>query len=360
MKHKQINEKDKEKQTQFDTSHDVIMIDQIEEKEANDWMDIDYIVDSNNVMGKKELRKKKKDLEGLYGKEDIIERFLKIPFVGSEDIKILNLLGAGSFGKVFSARIKSIKHIVAIKQIDIKKATHTKQTVISFLNELQIMKSVKCSYVLKTIGYSLSKHQLTIITPLMHGNLFNYMKRVNLVMKEKISISFQIGLGISSLHNNNILHRDLKSLNILYRLVNNKIFVVIADFGCSKLLDHDEKFNTKNIGTRQWRAPEVSSGKYSYSADIYSYGIIMVEIFHGFIPDNTHLLKSKIKKFIFECLNTVPSKRPTIKRILENLKEMRYELNGKYKKNGMNETENQPETSFQLKKILFKNSSQIN
>ena len=100
-------------------------------------------------------------------------------------------------------------------------------------------------------------------------------------MSTKISWDFRkkIGLdiakGVYYLHNHKppILHRDLKSLNVL---LDGAMTAKLADFGWTRVIS---KVMTSKIGTYQWMAPEVINGqKYTEKADVFSFGIILWEI----------------------------------------------------------------------------------
>ena len=88
-------------------------------------------------------------------------------------------------------------------------------------------------------------------------------------------IALEIAYGVNYLHSYNppILHRDLKSMNVL---LDSNYQVKLADFGNTKLLDVQM---TKQKGTFQWMAPEVIKGNvYTEKSDVYSFGIIMNEL----------------------------------------------------------------------------------
>jgi serine/threonine protein kinase len=122
-------------------------------------------------------------------------------------------------------------------------------------------------------------------------------RRKNLALEEKLKFALQIALGMNDLHLHNppIVHRDLKSLNIL---VDESFKLKIADFGMTPICTHSCHANqplkhicasglsraidskmTNFAGTFHWMAPEVMSGlPYTTKADVFSYGIVLWEI----------------------------------------------------------------------------------
>lgn len=112
--------------------------------------------------------------------------------------------------------------------------------------------------------------------------------RITLKWDKRLKIAIGIVRGINYLHSFSvpILHRDLKSLNVL---LDQFLVPKIADFGWTRLLA--EKMTAK-VGTFQWMAPEVITGStYTEKADVYSFGIILWEIVSRESP-----YKSKLKR----------------------------------------------------------------
>lgn len=88
-------------------------------------------------------------------------------------------------------------------------------------------------------------------------------------------------LSLPVLATHRIVHRDIKSHNILLNLDERSriLEVKLADFGLAKQLDVRKGYATKSIGSRRWMAPEVQSGdmKYDMRCDIWSFGLTLVE-----------------------------------------------------------------------------------
>jgi len=130
----------------------------------------------------------------------------------------------------------------------------------------------------------------------------------------------QIASGLALLHDNHILHRDIKSMNIL---VTDQFDCKLTDFGMSKLVGDQEIFNTANAGTPLWMAPEVRAGMYNFPADIYSLGLVLFELFEHRLPDWDRANSCVVLPqnyislpIVTRCLQTLPEHRPTAHQVV--------------------------------------------
>ncbi|RGB31005.1 kinase-like domain-containing protein, partial [Rhizophagus diaphanus] len=163
------------------------------------------------------------------------------------------------------------------------------------------------------------------------GDLQNYLENnfENLTWNDKKKLAFQIADGLNHLHNENILHRDLHSKNIVIHESNAKI----TDFGISKNQNNQTSAYIGNFGVIAYMEPERfidPNFKYTKSSDIYSFGVLMWEISRGKPPDNSNTIFPIInihKATVFgtpkeyenlyrNCWNQEPKQRPTINEIL--------------------------------------------
>lgn len=119
----------------------------------------------------------------------------------------------------------------------------------------------------------------------------------------RLVMARQIAAAMRYLHAHNVIHRDLKSLNLL---VNTRLEIKISDFGLSRVIDKNQPM-TSNIGTVAWIAPEIFSNKklYTEKADVYSYGIILWELLTRQMPF------AEAEAFTIPVLVT-KGKRPTL------------------------------------------------
>lgn len=159
-------------------------------------------------------------------------------------------------------------------------------------------------------------------------NLKEYLKENKLNFNEKIKICIQIIEGIKYIHDNNIIHRDLKLTNIFISFDN---IIKIGDFGlASNIYD----LNFEEVGTSSYIAPEILENKeYDNRVDLYSLGVIILEIFGDFKTNMEKMIKireiNKNKCTIFEnsnlnillssLLNKDPNKRHSLENILKGL-----------------------------------------
>ena len=159
-------------------------------------------------------------------------------------------------------------------------------------------------------------------------SLKSYITKKDISESEKVRIIQQIIKGLHCIHSNNILHRDLKLANILLSFDN---VIKIGDFG---LATNIYDVNNDEVGTYGYIAPEIFKGaKYSYASDLYSLGIIILEIFMNFrtnmekilcikdIRDNKKLeiSNNKIKKIVLSLLDKNPKNRMTLNDLLDLL-----------------------------------------
>ena len=98
-------------------------------------------------------------------------------------------------------------------------------------------------------------------------NIFLFDPKISISLEQTYDIIKQIVEGLTFLHNNNIVHRDIKSKNILLRCTKERVFAKLADFGISKEkseLDSDD-FTLKGAGTLDYMSPELMNlNKFSF------------------------------------------------------------------------------------------------
>lgn len=194
-------------------------------------------------------------------------------------------IGVGGFAIVYQGVWKG--NPVAIKKSIIRSNQMTEKELKDFEEEVKKLKNLRNSYIILYIDMYQDKQDLMVITELaQHGSLTNYInnhkdQEYNLGdWKTNYNFIKQMSLGLSYLHHSNIIHCDLKSMNIL---ICEGLIAKIADFGISKVVDNltISKTASKGVaGTVRWMAPELLTKhkKHTTYSDIYALGMIIWEI----------------------------------------------------------------------------------
>lgn len=192
----------------------------------------------------------------------------------------IKLLGKGSYGTVYKVQKKDNKKIYALKELDTSKLK-TKYDIKSLINELKILCYHDSDYLLKCKDIFYEKKKINIITDYAKyidlSNLIEKNKNRKTKLNEKIIwlIFIKCCYGLEYLHNYNIIHRDLKTANIL---LSDNGSVWLADFGVSKILENKISSFTM-IGTPYYVSPEMFSDKnYDKKIDIWALGCILYEL----------------------------------------------------------------------------------
>ena len=221
--------------------------------------------------GKADNLLEQEDLENIEIEKVLEEEINYDELVFPED----SLIGSGAFGEVKKAFWR--KTLVSVKFLKLEVQNNEKH-IKPFIEEYNLLKQLRHPNILLYLGGNITKSPYFLVTEFCeNGNLFQFLHgkdAPDLEDVERLNLALEIAQGINYLHSFNppILHRDLKSLNILL----DKNFVAkIADFGWAKLR---EEHMTKLRGTFQWMAPEVITNEhYTEKADVYSFGIILWE-----------------------------------------------------------------------------------
>ncbi|NP_001348500.1 Serine/threonine-protein kinase STY17 [Zea mays] len=212
--------------------------------------------------------------------------FVQIPAdavdVWEVDLRLLKFeqkLASGSFGDLYHGTYCS--QDVAIKVL--KPERVSVDMLREFAQEVYIMKKVRHKNVVQFIGACTRPPVLCIITEFMHGGSifdFLYNRRGNFQLPDVIRIASDVSKGMNYLHQINIVHRDLKTANLL---MDDQV-VKVADFGVARVKDQSGVM-TAETGTYRWMAPEVIEHlPYDHRADVFSFGIVLWELLTGKLP----------------------------------------------------------------------------
>ena len=188
-------------------------------------------------------------------------------------------MGSGAFGIVYKGS-DGKKNTIAAKRIDGNK--HPRILNQDF-DRLLILDHPN---VMKILDMQKSQNIIWIMMPFSkHGDLNNFYRTGNVYYETNIDVMKQIMAGISYLHSQDVVHRDIKPGNILVAS-EIPLWLQLADFDVSKCLDPEVETSlmTSNVGTMAFKAPEffqrTSPGKVEYhrNVDIYAAGLTFLAI----------------------------------------------------------------------------------
>lgn len=148
----------------------------------------------------------------------------------------------------------------------------------AFESEIRLLSSIRSQYVVNFLGAILEIPRVGIVLEYCSkGSLRSLLKRESLPWPRRLKLLHDLAMGMAFLHSRSIVHRDLKSDNVL---VDKNYLAKVSDFGCSKRLSlAAAQQHTKYVGTSAYMAPEVTNGEqYNEKCDVFSFSIIMFEV----------------------------------------------------------------------------------
>lgn len=233
---------------------------------------------------------------------DIIKRLQQICTDADPTRLYRNLvkIGQGASGGVYTAYQVGTNLCVAIKQMDLEK--QPKKDLI--INEILVMRSSRHPNIVNYIDSFLYKNDLWVVMEYMEGGSLTDVVTANLMTEGQIAaVSRETCQGLEHLHRHGVIHRDIKSDNVLLSLVGD---IKLTDFGfCAQISDPSQAKRTTMVGTPYWMAPEVVTRKeYGPKVDIWSLGIMAIEMIEGEPP---YLNQNPLKALYLIATNGTPT-----------------------------------------------------
>jgi serine/threonine protein kinase len=198
------------------------------------------------------------------------------------EITVGRMIGEGAFGKVHEGKWRG--KAVAIKLLICQELRN--DILNEFQSEVEIMSVLRHPNICRLLGACMDPPNRALVVELLQrGSLWGVLRtnRKSIDLEMRTRFIYDTAKGMSYLHHfeRPILHRDLKSPNLL---VDKNYNIKLSDFGLARVKAHVQTM-TGNCGTVQWMAPEVlGNQKYTEKADVFSFGIVIWEIVTGECP----------------------------------------------------------------------------
>ncbi|KAL4290630.1 hypothetical protein GQ457_14G010720 [Hibiscus cannabinus] len=215
-----------------------------------------------------------------------------------------NKLGEGGFGAVYKGTLADGKEI-AVKRL----SRTSGQGLVEFKNEVILIARLQHRNLVRLIGCCLEKNEKLLVYEFMPNRSLNFFlfadsnHAVQLDWKKRFNIIKGIARGILYLHEDSrlrIVHRDLKASNVL---LDNRMNPKISDFGMARIFgeDKNEASTSRIVGTYGYMAPEYAMrGLFSIKSDVFSFGVLLLEIISGKRNNGFHLSERCLLTFAWK------------------------------------------------------------
>jgi len=265
------------------------------------------------------------------------------------EIRFVEHLGSGEFGQVYRGFVHNEE--VAVKQLFWEDSVKTESVVEDLMREIEAFRHLRHKRLVNFVGACLEVPTLCLVTEYMPGGSLHHLlhvRKVRLPLLHCLNLCLQLAEGVLYLHSQVpcIVHRDLKSLNVVLDLSLN---LKLCDFGLTEAMEGTHLVKKNNGGSPRYMAPELFDNKslITEKVDIWSMGCIFSEIFGGPLPyegintlPDLHremLVNRRMPKIpskipdgvqdaIRRCYTFDPRMRPSCKRVFEQLKDIKRRL----------------------------------
>ncbi len=230
------------------------------------------------------------------------------------DYEIIEIVGKGGMGQVVKARQLSLDRLVAIKFLA-RKFFEDEKTMERFKSEAKLLAKLSHPNVVQIVTLNTRATNPYLVLEFVDGeSLRSRLKRSGMLSQvEALKIVREICLGLKAAHELNIVHRDVKSDNVL---ISNKGTVKLVDFGIAKDTEGRGNQTTTGVvmGTPHYMSPEQCHGEnLDCRTDIYSTGVLLFRLLTGQVP----FFDESTIKVLFHHVNTPP---PDLREYAPNIK----------------------------------------
>ncbi|KAH0909197.1 hypothetical protein HID58_032518 [Brassica napus] len=253
---------------------------------------------------------------------ELIPACIEIPTDGTDEweidvkqLKIEKKVASGSYGDLHKGTYCSQE--VAIKFL--KPERVNTEMLREFSQEVYIMRKVRHKNVVQFLGACTRSPTLCIVTEFMaRGSIYDFLHKQKCAFKLQtlLKVALDVAKGMCYLHQNNIIHRDLKTANLL---MDEHGLVKVADFGVARV-QIESGVMTAETGTYRWMAPEIP---YAFLTPLQAAVGVVQKGLRPKIPKKTH---PRVKGLLERCWQQEPKERPDFEEIIEMLQQIMTEV----------------------------------
>ncbi|BFU24026.1 protein kinase domain containing protein [Entamoeba histolytica HM-1:IMSS-B] len=274
------------------------IVELLKEKTFNDWSQSDQL----------QMEKELKNIPlHCHGNFVIATEAASSTHIDMDELNISEEpIAEGAMGKVYIGEYRSVP--VAIKVFRWENLTEEEMNDLKneVINECEVMSKLRNPFIANYIGSITYIPQISMVTQFfILGSLGEYLRKnkpnyLRLPYKLKIRMLFDTARGMEFLHENRIMHLDLKPDNLLVNSLytDSSCCIKITDFGTSRFTKKTNNLTDKGLGTPIYLAPECYHDHYTFAGDVYSFAITAWEIFYQDEPYKEFKSLFDIKRFV--------------------------------------------------------------
>ncbi|NWR26788.1 STK36 kinase, partial [Tachuris rubrigastra] len=233
-----------------------------------------------------------------------------------ERYHVLEMIGEGSFGRVYKGRRKHSAQVVALKFIP--KVGRSEKELKNLQREIEIMRGLYHPNIIQMLDSFETDKEVVVVTDYAEGELFQILEDDGSLPEDQVqTIAAQLVSALYYLHSHRILHRDMKPQNIL---LGKDGVVKLCDFGFARAMSIHTMVLTSIKGTPLYMSPElVEERPYDHTADLWSVGCILYELFVGTPPFYTNSIFQLVSLIVKDSVKWPTAMSPVFKSFLQGL-----------------------------------------
>ncbi|XP_039351749.1 serine/threonine-protein kinase 36 isoform X1 [Mauremys reevesii] len=233
-----------------------------------------------------------------------------------EKYHVLEMIGEGSFGRVYKGRRKYSAQVVALKFIP--KVGRSEKELKNLQREIEIMRGLHHPNIVQMLDSFETDKEVVVVTDYAEGELFQILEDDGNLPEEQVQdIASQLVSALYYLHSHRILHRDMKPQNIL---LGKGGVIKLCDFGFARAMSIHTMVLTSIKGTPLYMAPElVQERPYDHTADLWAVGCILYELVVGTPPFYTNSIFQLVSLIVKDPITWPKAMSPSFKSFLQGL-----------------------------------------